>query len=378
MARLITKDFMLNQQRRPDNTVVSEYAVGEAATLGTAGKAFEIPRRADGSLKRLSLTKPVGEFLGTGNMVEELMQYVTVQLEAGRDEVPLLYKPIYRTQTNANFPRFLQSPIGNVKADVVFLQHLEGQEVRFGTTRTEQGPTVPILTYSAGFEWDEDVEVYDEGWRVEAANEAIGYAYNALLNHLHLDPLIQYDYSGPGNQTSLQTAPSGNRLEAIRLTLRQALYDAAQKTDALGRKAPIRPTIALCSLATAYELNDALSLIGDISAIGAGANSNDLFLGRQSDTAGPNPSVNQISTIIAYEGESLQMGNLAWNYAGPADDVIYLIQPRKNLMEFIKHDLRVDTERPSDLSRLVIAQMVARARRGLLAVPESSVWEVSI
>lgn len=377
MPKLITKDYVLEQNRRQD-TVVSEYAVGEAATLGTKGTRFEIPRGPDGSLRKLSLTKPVGEFLGTGNMVEELMQYVTVQVESGRDEVPLLYKPIYRTQTNANFPRFLQSEIGNVKADVVFLNHLEGQEVRFGTTRTEMGPTVPILTYSAGFQWDEDVEVYDEGWRVEAANQAIGEAYNALLNHLHMSPIINFDYATATNTTALQVAPSGNRLEAIRLTLRQAMYDAAQKTDGLGRKAAIRPTIALCSLATAYEVNDALSLLGDTSAIGAGANSNDLFLGRQSDTAGPNPSVNQISAVVAYEGETMQMGNLEWQYAGPADNKVYLIQPRKNLFEFIKHDLRVDTERPADQSRLIAAQMVARARRGLLAVPESSVWEVNL
>jgi hypothetical protein len=204
----------------------------------------------------------------------------------------------------------------------------------------------------------------------------MGEAYNALLNHLHLSPLIDFTYTT--NTTALQVAPSGNRLEAIRLTLRQALADAAGKVDDLGRKAPIRPTIALCNLATAYELNDALALIQNTSAIGAGTNATDLFLGRQSDTAGPNPSVNQISTIIAYDGASMQMGNLEWAYGGLADDVVLLIQPKKNLFEYIKHDLRVDTERPADLSRLIAAQMVGRARRGLLAVPESSVWEVNL
>lgn len=376
MTRLITKDFALEQQAQ-SGARVTEYAVGEAASLGTAGTRFEIPRNPDGSLRKLNLTKPVGEFLGTGNMVEELMQYVSVQIESGKEEVPLLYKSIYDTTSNPNLPRFLQSDF-SMAADVVFLQHLEGQEVRFGTTRAEQGPTVPILTYSAGFEWDEDVEVYDEGWRVEKANAAMGKAYNALLNHLHFDPIMSFDYSAVSNTTALQTAASGNRLEAIRLTLRKALGDAALKTDGFGRKHAIRPTIALCNLATAYEVNDALNLIQNTSAIGAGANSTDLFLGRQSDTAGPNPSVNQISTVIAYEGESMQMGNLQWNYGAPADNKVYLIQPKRNLFEYIKHDLRVDTERPSDISRLVIAQMIARARRGLLAVPESSIWEVNL
>lgn len=373
MARLITKEGLLQMAPKGDK-VVSQYAIGEQV------KTFEIPRRPDGTLKRLRLDKPIGEFLGTGNMMEELAQYVTVDLESGRDENPLLYKPIYNTQTNPNFPRFLDSGF-SMFADVVFLQHLEGQEVRFGTTRAEMGPVVPILTYTAGFEWNEDVEVYDEGWKVSMANEAIGRAYNALLNHLHFSPFINADYStgtGFGNTTAYTPHASGDRLESVRLTLRQALFESSLKEDTFGRRHAIRPTIALCNLATAYDLNDALNLIGDQSGVADNGTDPAFFIGRRSDTGGPNPSVNSISTIIAYEGDSVQMGNLIWNYGSLADNRVILIQPKRNSFEFIKHDLRVDTERPSDLSRLIIAQMVARARRGLLVAPESNSWEVEL
>ena len=158
-------------------------------------KGFEIPRTPTGELRRLNLNKPVGEFLGSSDMLEELAQKVTVDIELGRDEIPLLYKGLYRTTTNPNYPRILDANY-ILYANVVFLQHFEGQEVKFGTMASETGVTVPILTYSSGFEWDEDVEVYDEGWRVEMANEAVGRAYNALLNHLHLNPIISYNYGG--------------------------------------------------------------------------------------------------------------------------------------------------------------------------------------
>ena len=371
MARLLTKDTVVQPV---GDKLVAEYAVGEQA------KKFEIPRNPDGSLKRLRLTKPIGEFLGTGNMMEELAQYVTVDIESGRQEVPLLYKILYNTQTNPGFPRLIDSGF-SIFADVVFLQHLEGQEVRFGTTRGEQGPTVPILTYTAGFEWNEDIEVYDEGWKVSIANEAMGKAHNALLNHLHFSPFMDADYTvatGFGNETAFVAHASGDRLESIRLTLRQALFDTAQKEDSFGRPHAIRPTVALCNLATAYELNDALNLIGDQSGIGDNGVDPAIFIGRRSDTGGPNPSVNQIGTIIAYEGETMQMGNLVWNYGTMADNEVILLQPKRNTFEFIKHELRVDTERPADLSRLVAAQMVARMRRGLLAVPESNAWKVHL
>jgi len=342
-------------------------------------KGFEIPRTPTGELRRLNLNKPIGEFLGSSDMLEELAQKVTVDIELGRDEIPLLYKSLYRTSTNPNYPRLLEANY-LLYANVVFLQHFEGQEVKFGTMASEQGVTVPILTYSAGFEWDEDVEIYDEGWRVEMANEAVGRAYNALLNHLHLSPIISYNYAGMTNpNTSAALTPSGNEIEDIRATLRAALNDAAQNVDANGRKKAIRPTTVLCTTADAYKINDALT-IGDRPSIGTTAASGpiDVLLGRTSDTAGPNPSVNQISSIIAYDGEDIEMGNMTWSYAGPSDGTVYLIQPRRNLFEFIKHDLRVDTERPADLSRLVAAQMVARARRGLLMSPDLSVWEVTL
>jgi hypothetical protein len=247
---------------------------------------------------------------------------------------------------------------------------------------SEQGVTVPILTYSAGFEWDEDVEVYDEGWRVEMANEAVGRAYNALLNHIHLDPIISYNYAGATNpnQTAAQT-PTGNAIEDTRATLRQALTDAATNLDPNGVVKPIRPTTVLCTSADALIINDALAL-GDRPSIGAQGGTVDatarLLLGRVTDTAGPVPSVNQITNIIAYDGQDLEMGGLTFSYAGPTDGTVYLIQPQRNLFEFVKHDLRVDTQRPYDLSRLIAAQMVARARRGLLMSPDLSVWEVTL
>ncbi len=339
---------------------------------------IDIPVGPTGEMRRLRLDKPVGEFLGLDDANPELAEKYTVDIELGRDAIPTLYNPLYRTIVNANFPRLLDAN-HILYANVVFLEHVEGQEVRFGTTAVEQGVTVPILTYTAGFEWDEDILVYDEGWRVDMANEAVGRAYNALLDHLHISPILTYaNYAADGNQTAAQT-PTGNKIEDTRATLRQALQDAAQNLDGLGRKKPIRPTTILCATADAYNINDALA-IGDRPSIGtvAAGGDIDVLLGRITDTAGPTPSVNQLTSIIAYDGNDVEMGGLTFNYAGASAGTCYLIQPQRNLFEFVKHDLRVDVDRPADLSRLIDTQMVARTRRGLLMSPTLSVWEVTL
>lgn len=375
MTRIISKDSLQAQKLAKMANIPLETSYNLLGEI----KGFEIPRTPTGELRRLNLNRPVGEFLGSSDMLEELAQKVTVDVELGRDDIPVLYKSLYRTTTNPNFPRLLDAN-QILYANVVFLQHFEGQEVRFGTMASEVGVTVPILTYSAGFEWDEDVEVYDEGWRVEMANEAVGRAYNALLNHLHLSPILTYNYPGDTNpNTTAAQTPTGNEIEDIRATLRKALSDAALNVDVNGRKKPIRPTTILCTSADALKINDALAL-GDRPSIGTTAASGpiDVLLGRVTDTAGATPSVNQLNTIIAYDGEDIEMGNLTFNYAGATDGTIHLIQPKRNLFEFIKHDLRVDTDRPADISRLIAAQMVARARRGLLMSPDLSVWEVTL
>lgn len=373
MTRLITADILRQERILRKAAATGHYTMREDGDVRT----IEIDRDVAGELRRLALTRPVGEFLGSSDMLEELAQKVTVDVELGRDAIPTVYNSLYRTFTNPNFPRLLDANY-ILYANVVFLQHVEGQEVRFGTMASEQGVTVPIVTYSAGFEWDEDVEVYDEGWRVDMANEAVGRAYNALLDHIHLSPITGYNYATISNQTGAQT-PTGNQIEDTRATLRQALIDAAGNLDSLGRKKPIRPTTILCATSDAYVINDALA-IGDRPSIGttAGGGPIDVLLGRVTDTAGPNPSVNQLSTIIAYDGNDLEMGGLTFSYPGVTAGTCYLIQPQRNLFEFVKHDLRVDTERPADLSRLIAAQMVARARRGLLMSPDLSVWEVTL
>jgi len=373
MARLITYETEMARRLAMLAGVPHTASYG----WGDEVKTFEIPRGPSGEMARLLLDRPVGEFLGSSDMLEELAQKITVDVELGRDAIPTLYNSLYRTTVNPNFPRLLDANM-ILYANVVFLEHVEGQEVRFGTTASETGVTVPILTYTAGFEWDEDVEVYDEGWRLSMLNEAIGRAYNALLDHLHLSPILTFAYAGIGNQ-SPALSPAGEVIEDTRATLRGALIDAAQNTDTLGRLKPIRPTTILCSTADAITINDALS-VGNRPSIGtvAGGGDIDVLLGRITDTATAGASVNALTTIIAYDGNTVEMGNLDFTYAGVTPGKCYLIQPQRNLFEFVKHDLRVDTDRPADLSRLIAAQMVARTRRGLLMSPDLSVWEVTL
>jgi hypothetical protein len=146
---------------------------------------------------------------------------VRIDVAFGLAEIPLLYGPIYE-RVNGPFPGgVFQIDENTLQADVLFLQKFEGGEVEFGTLRKGAPSLGSIQTYAAGFEWTEDMVEFDRTWDIELHNRAFGRSYNALLNHLHLSPIIGFSYAG-GNSTAAN-ATGATTQEKTHLTF-QAAY----------------------------------------------------------------------------------------------------------------------------------------------------------
>src|SRR5690606_28591166 len=84
------------------------------------------------------------------------------------------------------------------------------------------------------------------------------------------------------------------------------------------------------------------------------------------------PALGGIETIIEYDGWETQIGKKTYVYPGVNEGKAYLIRPKRGFKELIKHDLRVDADN-ADLSRLIEAQIVGRARRGVFAALDENV-----
>jgi hypothetical protein len=54
---------------------------------------------------------------------------------------------------------------------------------------------VSFVTYAAGIEYNEDIIEYNQTWKVTEVAIAFGEAYNKLLNHIHLYPIISGSYN---------------------------------------------------------------------------------------------------------------------------------------------------------------------------------------
>ncbi len=300
----------------------------------------------NGEMEVLDLARPIGEMLTSADTQKELLRKVVLDVELGRQEVPILYKPIYDLISDRNFPETFEAKWAQYGV-VVFVEHMEGEEVKFGSLAVEQGPIASLKTWAAGFEYTEDMVEYNQTFNMEVLNRAFGEAFNALLNHIHLYPIISYAYAA-GNQTAAD-ATGATAIEKMRNTLRAAIKAAATA----GRPG----NVLLCHSSRVDDIREGLA--------------------RQVISGSELPAVGGIDTIIAYDGWSIKVGRNDYSYAGVATNKAYLIRPKRGFKELVKHDLIVDSS-SGDLTRLIESQVVGRARRGTFASIPENVQEIGL
>lgn len=340
-VRVISAASLLEERRKQNVEEPVPYRIGNE-------EREVVKRIVHGEMELLDLEEAVGELLTTPAGLDTVIQKSVLEIEQGRERTPLLYTPIYRRRENRRFSKFVEVPSSG-RTRAVFLEHLEGEEIKFGSRTIGAKDVVPIITYATGFQWTEDMEEYDTTWEAEEANQAIGEAYNALLNHLHLYPIISYAYAA-GNTTAW--VAGATTYERDRATIKAALEKAALSKNAQTQRNR-RPTIVLAHSSNQFRVTEALQR-------------------RQINGTIFEPLSNNINTVVLYDGWSETVGDDETVYAGTQTDRIYLIDPSRYFHELVKHDLLIDADN-ADLSRLIKEQIVARARRGVYAAPANGV-----
>ena len=315
------------------------------------GKLYEVDKKiVNGEMETLEFSRPVGEMLTSGSVEQfkDLLRKVVLDVELGREQVQLLYQPVYEKIQDANLPRVLDAKWA-LTGTVVFTEHMEGEEVKFGRLQAEQGPIARILTYTAGFEYTKEMKDFNEAFSVEILNRAMGEAYNALLNHIHLAPIISFSYQ-TANKTAYQGATGDLAWVGVYKTITKAISDAAVAK---------RPATVLLA-STADQANIEMALKGGHQIEGT-----------------VYPAISGIQSVIYYDGWETVVGKKSYSYSGVTPGKAYLIRPKRGFKELVKQDLRIEAT-AGDLSRLIESQIVGYAYRGVYAAVEENVQEISL
>lgn len=295
----------------------------------------------------------VYEFIGSDSFSDEWTQRQQFEVDAGRDEEPILYTPIYDTVNDSNLPEIVNiyklGPGG-----VVFEEVNEGGEVKFVSLGSSE-ESVRIRHYGAGLEYSKDLVVFNRLWDVAIVERQAGIAFNALLNHIHLNPYIAYSYTG-ANQTAFNSGGATDA-EDILLTLEDAIVAAKADTSNPRRG----PYDLLISSADVFRVEKALTRV------------------QQQGFTQQSSAIGMIRNVIAYDGWTGIRGNKTTTYTGVSANTGYLIDTANRMFDaksYMKQDLRLDGE-DMDASRFLTSR-VYDTYFGVYCNPLRSTEEVTL
>lgn len=298
------------------------------------------------------------EFIGTGNFAAEWYERQRYEVDAGRDEEPVLYTPLYDIIEDPSLPRNVTvNRLG--PGQVIFSVVEEGGEVKF-VTIGESNFSVPIYHYAAGLEYNKDLVIFNELWSVAPVERQAGVAYNALLNHLHLNPFLAHSY-GADNQTagsSLTFDSNASLPEKYLRTLEAAVTHAV--ADATNPRRG--PYYLLMNTGNLFTMERALTVVA------------------QQGITLQSSVMNRIRGIIAYDGWTGRRGNKTVSYGGVSSGKAYLVDVgdrSRNSRSFVKQGLQPTMGNP-DVSRFVLDQTVWDAYLGNYADVAATTEEITL
>lgn len=345
MAKIISQDTMLDARRG--------VTIKETIPFILAGKTETVEKNiVNGEMDLLEMNRPLGEMISYGSVedLKGLLRKVVLDVEMGKEQVATLYGPIYDTISDANLPEVLDAKWA-MSGNCVFLEHMEGQEVKFGSIAAEEGPTARIKTFTTGFEVTKKMIDFNESFKIEMLNKEMGQAYNALLNHIHLGPIVNYTKYKAANKTAY-VAPTGEGVPAW-VGVHNAIKEGIKKSRLEGRPG----NVLVAHSSDEYEIMDALQ---------GGLVNNTNY-----------PKITGITEVIFYDGWSTTVGKKTYTYEGATPGKVHLVRPKQGFKELIKRDYTIEKGN-ADISRLIEEQIVAHAYRGVFAALDENVQEIEI
>lgn len=278
------------------------------------------------------------------------------EVDAGRDSEPLLYQPLYDIMEDESFPSAVQiNRLG--PGGVVLSELLPGGETKFATIGAGT-QVIPIRDYTVGLEYSMRMVEYNELWDVAIFERQAGIANNALLNHLHLFPFIDYAYTA-ANQTAASAV--GTTLEEKYIRTLEDAIASAHSDPTNPRRGP-------------YYL---LTSIGNFFTAERALNGNVVNVSNMQSSAR-----SMIRGIIAYDGWTGIMNGETTTFPGVPAGKAYLIDVNpslkmayaRSLIKFILRKLQGN----EDVSRLVALQEVLWTAVGVYTNPAALAEEITL
>ncbi len=304
----------------------------------------------------------VAEFTGAsaGRFAKGFYTRLNYEVEAGRDEEPLIFPAIYSvTQSTDISETEVIYTMSDDDVGVVFLEIEPGGQVQFVSVGGGQ-KTIVQRHWARGIEYTDRLLRFNKIFRMAPIERAFGRASNALYNHVHMAPILNHTYGARQltDGSTLTSFKTDDKLvEKYHLTLEQALTDSRSDEE---YKRP-GPYILVVSLSNLITVQKALT---DVAQRGIQRLSGDVL--------------DNITTIVAYDGWHGRDGNRSANYAGVPAGTALLIDTSQRMYDF-QSLISLPMTRKSaggDITRFVEEQVIYHTYFGLYAAPDRAVQKI--
>lgn len=307
--------------------------------------------------------RPIGEFLSTADISNQFFTRQEYEVEAGRQEVPLLYEGIYDVMVDANLPKTVEiNTLG--PAGVVFEEIAEGGEVKFASI-SGTNKSLSMRHHAVGLEYTEDMFIYNQTWLFPGLERDFGNAYNALQNNIHLLPILNGTYTSQTTDgTALTTFKVADDLAIKYLRTLEEAIRASVEDQANPRHGPY---VLVTSTIDAMIASRALLRVPQQGT------SLQIPAGQLGDAIGV------IDQVVAYNGWSGSRGKKAVSYRGVTSGTGYLVHIGHKRFDFQskwKHSLRRQMTGPN-LKRFILDAIIWDARFGVYAAPDRAVQKIT-
>lgn len=291
----------------------------------------------------LALKKaPQGEM--NSSQIKEMLKQVVLDISSEEAIKPPLYTEIYEEIKDKSFPASVE-----VK-DVIGLNAAfgivgDGESIPLADFKVENMGSAHFKTYATGYSITEEWVEFNQFWKIELANKALGEAHNAILDHIHLSPIFTAKMEKEAKtdkwEGKTEEEKKASALTKIYNSLRAGLQDALKRRTARGYI--FKPSVLICNSATSLDVESAIK--GETE---------------KGKTFG---SIGMIDKIIVYDGWAGTVNNVKYDFKGPQDNEVYLIEPKRGFKALVKKDVTRIEQKGNvlRLGNLDVAQYFMRA-----------------
>jgi hypothetical protein len=210
--------------------------------------------------------------------------------------------------------------------------------------------------YAVGVEYDKDLVKYNQQWRIGIVERSAGRAFNALKNHIHLNPIITHSY--PAANLTAASAQGATLEEKTLRTLEAAIVDG--ENDATNRRSG--PYVLMIAPSNRFMIERILNRVP------------------QEGITLQSSAIDAIQSVVIYNGWTGTRGKKTTAYGGVPANTAFLCN-----MAYREEDFQAWESQPlestmgdGDVTRFILQQTVWDTYFGMYVNQTRAVQKVAL